>query len=111
MTAIAPTHPLVQRPHELVVIVYGVPAPQGSKRVVGTKRPMIVDDNPTTLMTWREDVKLAAMRSIRITPGWEADYPLIVGHFTFTLPRPKAHYRAGKSAHLLREDAPVLHGK
>jgi Holliday junction resolvase RusA-like endonuclease len=70
-----------------------------------------VDDNPTSLNTWREDVKLATLRALRITPGWEDNYPLIVGHFTFTLPRPKAHYRAGNSSHLLRPDAPMLHGK
>lgn len=34
--------------------------------------------------------------------------PLTV-HATFTFPRPKAHYRTGKNASLLRDDAPEYH--
>lgn len=98
------------RPHELSFTVYGLPAPQGSKRHVG--RGILIDDNKETLRTWREDVKFAAMRALQVTPMWDADakYPVIVGHFTFILPRPQSHYRTGKKAHLLKEGAPRLHG-
>jgi Holliday junction resolvase RusA-like endonuclease len=110
----APDAPTNQRPHELTVTVYGTPAPQGSKKIVGRGgRSVLVDDNAERLHTWREDVKHAALRMLEVTPGWDGSlYPIIVGHFTFTMPRPKSHYRQGlQTSHLLRDAAPKhLHG-
>lgn len=102
-----PTTPEV-RPHQLVVLVYGTPAPQGSKRHVGNG--VMVESNQHSLRTWREDVKLAALRALEETPGWERDYAQVAAHIVFTLPRPKGHFRSGKFAHLLRDNAPRLHG-
>lgn len=95
-------------PHRLTFIVYGTPAPQGSKRHVGNG--VMVENNHQAVHTWREDVKLAALRALEAHPSWERDYRQVVGHMVFTLPRPRSHYRTGKFAHLLRDDAPALHG-
>lgn len=94
--------------HRLAFIVYGTPAPQGSKRHVG--HGVMIESNKNELTTWREDVKLAALRALDDAPHWTRDYPQIVMHVVFTLPRPKGHYRTGKFAHLLRDNAPHLHG-
>jgi crossover junction endodeoxyribonuclease RusA len=89
-------------------VVYGTPAPQGSKKHVGNG--VLIESNQHELNTWREDVKLAALRALEETPGWRRDYPAIAAHITFTLARPKSHYRTGKStAGLLRAGAPALH--
>jgi len=57
---------------------------------------------------WREAVKWAALahlghRHTRVP----LTGPLAV-HITFTLHRPKGHYRTGRNAHLLRDAAPAL---
>lgn len=93
-------------PHHLVVVAYGHPAPQGSKRLV---RGRIIDANQESLHVWREDVKLAAIRAMELTPSWERDYPAVVGHFQFTLPRPAYHHVARDPLRELRENAPRLH--
>jgi crossover junction endodeoxyribonuclease RusA len=69
----------------------------------------MIESNQKHLDTWREDVKLAAVRALEDHPGWERDYAAVTAHVTFTLPRPKAHYRTGKHADELRPDAPTLH--
>lgn len=92
-------------PHRLVVTVYGTPAPQGSK--TRNRYGAIYDDNAATLHTWREDVKLAALRALEETASWERDYKAVVGQFVFYLPRPRSHYRTGKNAELLRDNAPT----
>lgn len=95
--------------NRITVTVYGIPAPQGSKRHVGNG--VMIENNKPTLTTWREDVKLAALRTLEDTDedGWDRTAPRIVMHAVFTLPRPKAHYRTGKFAHLLRDNAPIYH--
>jgi crossover junction endodeoxyribonuclease RusA len=89
-------------------VVYGLPAPQGSKRHVG--KGVMIESNQQALNTWREDVKLAALRALEEAAEWDADYPAVTANIAFILPRPKAHFRTGKFAHLLRDAAPVLHG-
>lgn len=93
--------------HRLTFLVYGTPAPQGSK--VRLAHGAMVEQNKHAVQTWREDVKLAALRAMDDTPDWTRDYRQVAAHVVFTLPRPKAHYRSGKSEHLLRPDAPALH--
>ena len=94
-------------PHRLDVVVYGLPAPQGSKRHVG--HGVLIDHNPEALHTWRDDVKMAALRAVADSPGWERDYPAIIGHFAFTMPRPRSHFGTGRNEHVLRANAPRLH--
>lgn len=108
MTIPFPDPATLPKTHRLAFLVYGTPAPQGSKKHVGGGR--MIESNQAALNTWREDVKLAALRALEDHPSWERDYSHVVGHMVFTLPRPRSHYRTGKFAHLLREAAPALHG-
>jgi len=93
--------------HRLAIVVYGTPAPQGSKRHVGNG--VMIENNQAAVNTWREDVKLAALRALKDSPRWERDYRAVVAHMVFTLARPQSHYRTGKFSHLLRDNAPRLH--
>jgi Holliday junction resolvase RusA-like endonuclease len=90
--------------HSLAVTAYGTPAPQGSK--TRNRYGSIYDTNAPALHSWRDDVKLAAVRALEEHPGWERDYRAVMGRFWFYLARPRSHYRTGANAHLLRENAP-----
>jgi Holliday junction resolvase RusA-like endonuclease len=92
----------------LVVVAYGLPAPQGSKKHVG--RGVMVESSKQ-LPVWREDVKHAALTALRDNPMWDRTFSTITAHMVFTFPRPRVHYRTGKWSHLLRDGAPVLHTK
>lgn len=71
----------------IVVVVYGTPATQGSKKFVGMSkmgRAILVDDNKRN-KPWRESVKLAALAARN---GAEPlDCPLRL-RVVFTLPKP-----------------------
>lgn len=82
--------------------VLGTPKPQGSKRHVGNG--VMVESGGEALRTWREDVKHAAHQVREHLPGPLAG-PLLI-EVVFILARPKAHYRTGRNAHLLRDAAP-----
>lgn len=72
--------------------VAGLPAPQGSKKAFvnpRTKRAIIVNDNPSTLRSWRQDVIEAAKHARGNSVPLDASLSLLV---TFWLPRPQAHY-------------------
>lgn len=90
---------------DLVVVVRGTPAPQGSKRHVGGGR--MVEQSPH-LESWRAVVSQCAVAARYATPGWAPDphAALAVG-ITFTVVRPQSHYRTGKHSHLLRDSAPA----
>jgi Holliday junction resolvase RusA-like endonuclease len=74
------------------LIVYGVPAPQGSKKPVGNRRskkgnlvPVLVESSKK-VKPWREAVDDAARTQIEQTPGWvKLDGPL-VAEMHFTMP-------------------------
>ena len=69
------------------VVVYGRPAPQGSKRHVGGG---VMIESSRAVKPWRDDVKTAAEDAIAALPGrglFPLDGPL-VGRFVFTLPKP-----------------------
>jgi Holliday junction resolvase RusA-like endonuclease len=80
--------------------VHGRPASQGSKRHVGNG---VMVESCKRLAIWRQDVRLAAARAI--PDGWNLAAPVQV-NATFSFVRPKAHYRTGKNAALLKETAP-----
>ncbi|MGH9251885.1 MAG: RusA family crossover junction endodeoxyribonuclease [Acidimicrobiales bacterium] len=84
--------------NSLVFTVYGLPAPQGSKRHVGNG---IMVESSKRVKPWREDVRQAALDALR-----EPFTGPVEMHVTFTLPRPKGHYRTGRNADLLRDAAP-----
>lgn len=89
---------------EIAFTVYGLPAPQGSKRHVGNG---VMIESSKKVKPWRQDVKQAALDAITGLPDWTPlDGPLIAS-MIFTFARPKGHYRTGRNAHLLRDTAPA----
>jgi Holliday junction resolvase RusA-like endonuclease len=87
----------------LVITVYGRPAMQGSKRHVG--RGVMIESSKRT-RPWRENVRNATRAEIDAT-GWRRlDSPVSVIVELF-FDRPRSHYRTGRNAHLLRDNAPT----
>lgn len=93
----------------LTFIVHDLPAPQGSKKGYYNKhigRVQLVESS-AKVKPWREAVKQAALDALtEQQPAYPRDWPMSVT-ITFTLPRPKGHYRTGRNAHLLRDSAPI----
>jgi len=97
----------------LTLTVHGTPAPQGSKRHVGNG---VMVESSKRVKPWREAVKHAALDALRVGPEDEQGMAERIGFpfgtapvevsIAFALPRPRSHYRTGKNAHLLRDDAP-----
>lgn len=75
-------------PPALRIVVYGVPAPQGSKRFLGVRggRGIMVESSSRT-KPWRESVKSAAIEARNGAPP--LDGPLSV-RMVFTLPKPSS---------------------
>ncbi len=81
----------------LTIRVYGLPAPQGSKRHVG--RGVMVESS-NAVKPWREAVKFAAIESLRVGPDDEHGmaerlaFPFgqaaLAVSVTFTLPKPQS---------------------
>lgn len=72
------------------IIVYGSPAPQGSKSFKGmVNGHAVMAESSKKVKPWRMDVKAAAEASIRRVGGlWTAlDGPLVVS-MVFTMPKP-----------------------
>lgn len=89
---------------DLVVVVRGTPAPQGSKRHVGGGR--MVEQSPH-LAPWRAVVTQAAAQALTRSP-WRPDPQAPLGlSVVFTVARPASHWRTGKHSHLLRPTAPA----
>jgi crossover junction endodeoxyribonuclease RusA len=78
--------------------VHGVPAPQGSKKYVGGGRMV---ESSQRVGPWREAVKAGAAGHAEALAG-----PVEVS-IDFYMPRPKSHYRTGRNAGLLRDNAPA----
>ena len=97
--------------HSLLIVAYGTPTPQGSKRVLGRagQRGVLVDVNKARLTSWRDDVRQAALHAVDDTPGWERDHAGVMGSFIFTLKRPRAHHMGGDPTRELRGSAPICH--
>lgn len=73
----------------IVIVVYGTPAPQGSKSFKGLAKSgrAILVESSQKVRPWRQDVKLAAQQ-VRADLGLPVlDEPLLV-RMTFTLPKP-----------------------
>lgn len=96
-----------------MVVVHGIPAPQGSKRAFSRGgHAVVVDDNKATLRTWREDVKLATLRELGAASSWASRlHPAVSLYATFCLPRPMSHYQVsgGTTSHRLKPWAPSRH--
>lgn len=81
----------------LTFVIYGLPAPQGSKRHLG--RGILVESSKA-VAPWRTDVKHAALAAI--PPGWDTSLPMALS-VVFRFKRPQAHF--GKKG--LKPSAPV----
>lgn len=91
----------------IVITVHGTPAPQGSKRHVGNG---VMVESSKRVKPWRDDVKAAAEEWLDGHPGAPLTGPLhLAADFYFR--RPKKHYRTGRHAAELREDAPEYHSQ
>lgn len=97
----------------LEVHVFGQPAPQGSKSAFRNKYTGKIQqvESSKAVKPWREAVKHAALdvlaaRHGTTDPFWILDQPVFI-YTVFTFVRPKTHYRTGRNAHLLRDDAPA----
>jgi crossover junction endodeoxyribonuclease RusA len=97
---------------ELRIAVRGLPAPQGSKRSYGHGQMV---ESSKNVKPWRADVRDAAEKIVgcdcpedcgALRPGYPLDGPLVAS-MVFTFARPKSHYRTGRNAHLLRDNAPA----
>jgi Holliday junction resolvase RusA-like endonuclease len=103
------------------ITVYGTPAPQGSKRAfavrgkggVPTGRIAVIESSHDRVKSWRQAV-IDAAREV-MAPSWQRDRFPLAGPLevavTFYLKRPKSHYRTGRNAELLRDDAPPYPAK
>lgn len=87
--------------------VPGVPAPGGSKRAFVVNGRAVVTDDCKRNKPWRQAVTLFAADAYHGDP---LTGPLVV-EVVFTMPRPKSHYRTGKHAGVVRDDAPAWHTK
>jgi Holliday junction resolvase RusA-like endonuclease len=94
------------------IVVYGLPAPQGSKRHVGNG---VMVESSKYVKPWREAVKAAAIDVItihnlaghsRLLAGYPLDGPLQLC-VVFTFSRPSSHYRTGANNWMLRPNAPT----
>jgi Holliday junction resolvase RusA-like endonuclease len=93
----------------ITIIVYGQPAPQGSKHGFVNKATgaAILVENSKKNKPWREAVKFAALEVGVPAGGFAPMQGPILARMIFTLARPKGHYRSGKNAHMLRDGAPA----
>ena len=94
----------------IIFFVPGKPEPAGSKRAFALKqggrytgRVAVTDANKNS-KGWKAAVRKEAERAYTEEP-WDCPIRLIV---RFTLLQPKSHFRTGRNAHLLREDAPRM---
>lgn len=104
----------------LVLDVTGLPTPQGSKRAwvnKATGRAQMREQSDDKIQLWRQDVKAAALAVNDCPPfdhGHHDDSPCfpLAGPLEivvlFRFPRPKTHYRTGRNAELLRDNAPLF---
>lgn len=119
----AATRPEVQTPPpvghcSLSFTVVGTPVSQGSHRgFVVNGRAVVTNDNKRT-KPWRQDIIAAALEALCVGVEDEqgmaerVGFPFGTGpvevQVTFVMPRPKAHYRTGRHADELRDNAPVF---
>ena len=80
---------------ELDIVVYGIPAPQGSKRFVGHSKSGrgIMIESSAKVKPWREAVKWAAVEVLRQSKDFSRaprfTGPMLIWMW-FTLPKPKS---------------------
>ncbi len=85
--------------------VYGLPAPQGSKRHVGGG---VMVESSKKVKPWRQDVVAAAVEAVGHAETFTAFTGPVHVRVVFTFPRPKYHYGTGRNAGVLKATAPVV---
>lgn len=94
-------------------VVYGTPAPQGSKRGFynqKTKRVNIVEDSKR-VRPWKEAVKEMALSARGLTEDDSLADPIagpVVVSVRFYLPRPRSHFGTGRNAGTVKASAPTF---
>ena len=87
--------------------VYGMPAPQGSKWSPRNSHA-ILDNDAAGVRSWREAVKVAALRApVQHTPARAIAGEAVHADLTFIFPRPLAHYGTGSNRDKLKPSAPM----
>lgn len=81
----------------------GVPAPQGSKRVV---RGHLIDANAPRLRPWRALMTEAAITAMAASGHPTPTLVPVAVSARFYFPHPKGHYGTGRNAEILRARAP-----
>ncbi|GGW99542.1 RusA family crossover junction endodeoxyribonuclease [Streptomyces chryseus] len=88
----------------LVVVVRGLPGPQGSKRHVGNG---VMIESSAKVKPWRADVVSAAVEAREKIEGFaKLSGPLRVD-LVFSFDRPKGHMGSGRNATVVRPSAPL----
>lgn len=78
----------------IAFVVYGTPAPQGSKKQVATrtkgprKGQAILVESSKKVKPWREEVARVARQAVDARPGWSPLFGPLVADMVFTLDRP-----------------------
>jgi hypothetical protein len=82
------------------LVIWGTPAPKGSKNQFG-------GESSKKVKPWMDSVKQAVGEAL--PEGWGVLRGPVKITATFVFVRPKSHYRTGKNAGVLRDDAPLFH--
>lgn len=96
------------RPADITITVYGLPAPQGSKKAFRNQHTgrIQMTESSAKVKPWRADVKASALEVVAGLPGWTPlDGPLIAS-MIFTFARPRGHFGTGRNADRLKPSAP-----
>jgi crossover junction endodeoxyribonuclease RusA len=93
---------------ELRFRVTGEPGAQGSKTAFRSKTgKTILTESSKKVKPWRQDV-VAAAEKAAAEQGWQP-LPQVRAVIVFGFRRPKSHYRTGRNASILRDNAPTWH--
>lgn len=90
----------------IVIIVRGVPVPQGS--LVRSPSGGLYHGGGSRLALWRGSVRGEAQEAMGDRPPFAGPLAVVIGA---TFPRPKSHYRTGRHAAELRAEAPTCHAQ
>ncbi|QKW07005.1 RusA family crossover junction endodeoxyribonuclease [Streptomyces sp. NA04227] len=88
----------------LSVKVYGLPAPQGSKKHIGKGRML---ESSKHVKPWREAVVWAMRQEIARHRDWRPLTGPLEAAMVFSFTRPKNHYGTGRNAGVLKPSAPA----
>lgn len=90
----------------LAIWVPGLPAPQGSKKVVPTARGhRVIEGNEARLRPWRQAVAIEA--SLAMGRDASPTRGAVRVELAFSFPRPAGHYGNGRNQGIVRDSAPA----